>query len=255
MARRPGPGEDRGHDGVPGPIGEVTSRFDPALVAGLDEPVRRFFAHAIAPGTPVPESVRIRMHGSVDVGRWVPFTAEQETARDRFAWRARVGIGPITAVRVLDRFAEGTGLMDVRLLGRVPVVHADDANTARSAAGRAALEAATFAPALLLPDRGVAWHALADDHLVATWTVGPERPEVHVRVDARGAPRAVHGLRWDRKGTEHHQYLPCGCEVHGERRFGGLTVPAAVTVSWWYGTDREAPFFRAVLDALTPVVV
>jgi hypothetical protein len=228
-------------------------RFDPGAIAALDEPVQRFFAHVVAPGTPVPGSVRIGMHGRVEVGTWLPFTADQVTALDSFSWRARVGFGPLTAVRVLDRFADGSGLTDVRLLGRVPVARADDEHTARSAAARAALEAVTFAPSLLLPERGVAWHARAEDHLVATWIVGPERPEVHVRIDAAGAPRAVHGLRWDRKGTEAHQYIPCGCDLHGERRFGGFTVPAAVTVSWWYGTDRQRPFFRAALDRYDPV--
>jgi hypothetical protein len=229
-------------------------RSSPSAVVGLDEPVQRFLAHAVAPGTRVPGAVRIGMHGRVRVGPWLPFTADQVTALGAFSWRARVGFGPLTAVRVLDRFADGAGLMDVRLLGRVPVVRADDEHTARSAAARAALEAATFAPALLLPERGVAWQARADDHLVATWTVAPERPEVHIRIDPAGAPKAVYALRWDRKGTEAHQYIPCGCDVHGERRFGGFTVPAAVTVSWWYGTDRQEPFFRAELDRYQPAV-
>ncbi len=230
----------------------ASERFEPAMIARLDEPVQRYFIHAIAPGTVLPRSVRIGMHGRVDVGRWLPFTAEQDTARDGFTWRAQVGLGPVTVVRVVDRFADGAGLMDVRLLGRVPVVRADDEHTARSAAGRVALEAATFAPALLLPDRGVAWRAEDERHLVATWSVGPERPAVHVEVDPAGAVSAVHALRWDRKGTQRHRYIPCGCQVHGERRFGGFTVPVAVTVSWWYGTARQSPFFRATIDTYEP---
>jgi hypothetical protein len=148
-------------------------------------------------------------------------------------------------LRVVDRFAGGAGVMDVRLLGRMPLVRADDADTARSAAARAALEAAVFAPALLVAGDDVRWRAEAGDHVVVSFAVPPEHPEVHLRIGPDGALRAAHALRWDRKGTARYEYIPCGCDVEAERRFGPFTVPSAATVSWWYGTERRAPFFRA----------
>ncbi len=231
----------------------AADRFDPAVLGGVDEPVARFLRHAIAPGAPLPRAVRLTMDGRIALGRWVPFTADQETRRDGFAWRARVGAGPLTVLRAVDRFAAGAGAMDVRLLGRVPLVHADDADTARSAAARTALEAAVFAPALLVAGDGVRWRAEAGDHVVVSWAVPPEHPEVHLRIGADGELRAAHALRWDRKGTARHAYLPCGCDVEAERRFGAFTVPSAVTVSWWYGTARQAPFFRASITGYEPV--
>ena len=112
-----------------------------------------------------------------------------------FLWSARVGWGPLSVLRAVDRFADGAGSMDVLLFGRVPVIHADDVDTARSAAGRAAVEAAIWAPAALLPSRGVEWRAEREDVIVASWDVPPERPEVRLELDAAGGVRSCSVMR------------------------------------------------------------
>ena len=95
------------------------------------------------------------MTGRIKVGAWLPFTAEWEGDGRSFVWRARAGVGPAKPLHVIDRYADGSGSMDVRLLGRIPLVSADDEDTVRSGAGRAAVEAATWAPAAR------SWHRLA----------------------------------------------------------------------------------------------
>ena len=52
-------------------------RFTLDMLAGLDEPVRRFFSHAIGDGATLPGGVRMAMSGWIKVGLWLPFTAEQ----------------------------------------------------------------------------------------------------------------------------------------------------------------------------------
>lgn len=172
-------------------------RFDPAMVAELDEPVQRYFTHALSPGSPLSAGVRLTMAGRIKVGVWLPFTADWEGDGRSFIWRARAGWGPAKALHVVDRYADGSGSMNVRLFGSIPLVRADDADTVRSGAGRAALEAATWAPAALLPDRGIAWRAESDALIVASWDVPPERPEVRVNIDNAGAVRSASALRWD----------------------------------------------------------
>jgi hypothetical protein len=130
--------------------------------------------------------------------------------------------------------------------------HADGQDTARSAAGRAALEA-IFAPASLLPDQGVTWRAESAEHIVASWDVEPERPEVHLRIDGLGGVRSSWAARWGKAGNG-YEHIPCGCEVRAEKRFGDYVVPSSVTVGWWYGTPRYAPFFRADVLELAPLV-
>jgi len=227
------------------------SHFEPALLAGLDEPVRRYFTHAIREGAALPTTMRLAMAGHIKVGAWLPFSAQEEIDGRSFAWRARVGAGPLTILEVTDRYADGAGATEGRLLGRLTLFHADDRDTTRSAAGRTALET-VFSPAGALPQRGVTWRAETDERIVATYNLPPERPEVHLRIDDRGAVQRVSALRWGRAGRRAYDYVPCGCEVHAERRFGDFAIPSSVTVGWWFDTPRYAPFFRADIRDAAP---
>ena len=230
------------------------SRFTHELLDGLDEPIRRYFIHAIREGAPLERRFRFSMDGRIRVkGVWLPFTAEQESDRDSFVWTARVGIGPVTVLKVSDRYEAGVGVMEGRLLGRRALFRADDENATRSAAARAALDACAFAPPAVLPQFGVRWRAESDEVIVASWELPPERPEVRVRIGPDGAVRAVSAERWDRKATPDFRYIPCGGDILAERRFGDFTVPSRAEVSWWYGTARCAPFFRVQLRDFAPV--
>jgi hypothetical protein len=210
--------------------------FDPERTAALPPPVRRYFAHAIRAGAPLPERFRLAMTGRVKVGLWLPFTAEQETGRDGFRWTARVCPGLV----VTDRYADGAGATEGRLGGRLRVFGAADESVARSAAGRAALEAVAFAPACLLA--GVSWRAEDEERIVASLELPPERPEVAVRLGPDGAVREIAAQRWREDG-----YVRCACTVHAERAFGAFTIPSRITVAW-----AGEPFFRAKIRALAP---
>jgi hypothetical protein len=99
------------------------------------------------------------------------------------------------------------------------------------------------------------WRAETDDQIVATWDVPPERPKVTIRTASDGAIRSVSAPRWGRRATENFNYIPCGCTVHAERRFGDFVVPSEITVSWWFGRPQEDVFFRARLDCFSALSV
>ena len=62
--------------------------FDPAMLAGLPEPARRWLGHAIAPETPLWRSVELSMRAQIRLGRWRSFTARQVLAPpDGYIWR------------------------------------------------------------------------------------------------------------------------------------------------------------------------
>jgi hypothetical protein len=219
---------------------------------GLDEPVRRYFAHALHGDAERARGVRLEMKGRIKAGTWLPFSAVQESDGRSFVWRARVGVARFTLLTVVDRFAVGAGATEGRLFGRRRVFHAEGSDTSRSAAGRAALEA-VFAPMSLLPDRGVTWRAEDEALIVASLDIPPERPELRLRIERDGALRSVSALRWGNAGQREFGYIPCGCEVRAERRFGDVVVPSSVAVGWWFGTPRYAPFFEASVLALAPI--
>jgi Family of unknown function (DUF6544) len=229
-----------------GAPGERGAGRDP--VAALDEPVRRYLRHAVAAESPPSPAVRLGMTGRIRLGAWLPFSAVEDADGRSFTWRARLGRG---LLEVTDSFADGRGATRGRVLGRLRVLSAEGPDVSRSAAGRAALEA-VWAPAALLPGSGVHWRAVDDHTIAVTLDVPPERPDVHLRIDDSGALRGAWARRWH-AARDGGRYVPCGCEVHAERRFGPLTVPEDVTVGWGYGTPDWSPFFRARITSLAPV--
>jgi hypothetical protein len=222
-------------------------------LAGLDEPVRRYFTHALGAALRPARGVHLKTKGRVKADLWLPFRAEQEIDGRSFGWRARVGLGPLTLVRVVDGYAHGVGSSEGLLFGRRPLFSRGGEDTTRSAAGRTALESVVFAAPCVLPQGGVAWRAESEDTIVARFALPPERPEVEVRIDPRGAVTQVSAARWGPREEGRYDYIPCGCAVHAERRFGDLTIPSRITVSWQFGTPSEAPFLRAELTEARPV--
>jgi hypothetical protein len=237
------------------PPRNASGRFDAAVLAGLDEPVRRYFTHALGDGAPLTRGARLRLGGTIKVGMWLRYDSVWEGDGRGFSWRATCGPGPLRPLRVHDRFADGVGLMDIRLrapLRRLPalkLLHVENEDAARSGAGRAALEA-LWVPGALLPDRGVEWRAEAEDLIIASWDVPPERPELRISIGPDGGVTSYRAQRWrDSKAG----YVPFGAEVHAERTFGGATIPSRITAGWGHGTPSWAPFFNGEIVAVEPI--
>jgi len=233
----------------------TNGRFDAAMLADLDEPVRRYFTHALTDDAPLARSARLRLGGRIKVGAWLRFDSVWEGDGRGFSWRAICGPGPLRPLRVHDEFADGVGFMDIRLrppLQRLPalkLLHVENEDAARSGAGRAALEA-LWVPGALLPGRGVKWRAEADDLIVATCDVPPEHPELHISIGPDGAVTSYRAQRWrDRKSG----YVPFGADVHAERTVDGATIPSSITAGWGHGTPSWAPFFRGEIVAVEPI--
>jgi hypothetical protein len=231
----------------PGP-----GRFSGAELEGLPEPVRRHLGQAIAPGTPLATSARLRMRGHIKVGRWLPFRARQALNPHRgFVWTARAA-GVIAGS---DRYLDGAGGMDWRLAGLLPVAAAEGEDVSRSAAGRAGAEG-IWLPTALLPRFGVRWSAAGDDRVTARHQVGETPVEVTFRLDAGGRIRSLVFERWgdpDRRGA--FAWHPFGGEITGYDTFQGLTIPSQGRLGWFYGDDRwpAGEFFRYLITDLQPV--
>jgi hypothetical protein len=230
-----------------------SERFDAGALAGLDEPVRRYLCHALGPGDgALHDRVELRMTGRIKVGPSLAFDGTQRFDGAAFEWSARAGRGRFRPLHIVDRYAEGAGSTDGRLFGRWRFLHSDDPDTARAAAGRSAGER-IWVPASLLPGHGVRWRAEGDDHIVASVPVPPERPDLHLRIDERGAVRSLWLDRWGSLGRSRHGYIPFGGDVAAEQGFGGVVIPSRVTIGWWYGTPRFAPFFEATILGVSPL--
>jgi hypothetical protein len=231
-----------------GTSGEV---FTSAEVESLPEPVRRYLRTAIADGTPLSTCARLRMHGRIKVGRWLPFTARQVlNPHLGFVWTARVA-GIITGS---DRYLDGAGAMDWKLAGMFSLAHADGADMTRSAAGRAGAEG-IWIPTALLPRFGVTWTAAADRHLVLHHHLGPTPVELHLHLDTEDRLESLAFDRWgDPDATGTRAWHRFGGQISGHRTFAGLTIPHSGRLGWHFGTDRWAAgaFFQYTITDLRP---
>ncbi|MFI6317627.1 DUF6544 family protein [Nonomuraea sp. NPDC050556] len=209
--------------------------FDPADADLLPEPARRWVLHAIRPGTPLRRTALLRTHGTIMLGAWRRFTADQVLRPpDGFVWAARVAWPPVHG---FDRYRAGQGEMRWRLLNLVSVMSGDGPDITRSAAGRLASEF-VMTPAAAL-DEGVLWKAIDERHAMARIPVDGKDLEVTIGVGSCGNLEGVSVRRW-------HDSLYDTFEVAVDREatFDGFTIPAEVRASWKSGGE----FIRFTVD-------
>ena len=224
--------------------------FQPIDIESQPEPVRRYLAHAIAPGTPLASAVRLQMHGEIKLRSWINFTAEQVIRPNcaQMVWRARVRKGPIW-ISGHDMIAKGEGSMLWKLFGIFPVMSASGRDVTRSAEGRIAAEC-VWLPTMLC-GKGVAWTTPRDDSAVARFKVGGSENELALQLDSIGSVKTVSVGRWGTPEGHEFRMAPFGGVAEEERAFGGITIPTQLRIGWnsakgEFATDGES--FRVQVD-------
>jgi hypothetical protein len=219
---------------------------DPAT---LPEPARRFLGHAIAPDARPARAARLRMAGQIKLNDWLPFTAEQVIDWERgFIWQASVKMMGFLPIRGSDRLVDGHGAMRWRLLGLIPVMTAEGADIARSAAGRVAGESLWLPSVLRSHD--VTWSATDAGQPKATFEAFGEPIELTLTIDDDGRPTSLWLPRWGNPGGGDFGYATFGALFEDEGTFAGYTVPTRLRGGWHFDGERfdsDGEFFRATI--------
>jgi hypothetical protein len=142
-----------------------------------------------------------------------------------------------------DRYMDGEGMMEWKLFGLVPLVHAEGPDIARSSAGRAGAEA-VWVPTALLPRFGVRWSAASAHHINASYPINGFEVELQYTLDDDARVQSVALDRWggpDGKGL--HRFVH---ELTRFSTFDGVTVPSGGRAGWFDGSEdwSDAEFFR-----------
>ncbi|MGC5246744.1 DUF6544 family protein [Gordonia sp. DT219] len=227
----------------------MAAAFELAMLDGVEEPVRRYLAHVVAPGAQLSASWTLTMTGSIRVRARLRFAARQVLDGASFTWRARVPSNRLRPLEVTDFYRGGTGGTSGRLLGRQ--LFADTGpDVTRSAATRAVMES-TMVPATLLPHTGVRWEVLSENAIrFRRPEVGDAEP-VTVSIDALGRPGRVEALRWRADKNRPGRLVPFRATLSGERAFAGITVPEKI-IAGWVTDDRFEPFYIARFAQVSP---
>jgi hypothetical protein len=227
------------------------ARFDPATVADLPDPARRYFRFAIRPGTPLSTVAEIQMTGQFSLGskeapNYMAMRAHQLLAApEGFVWSMSAKGG--LSVSGSDAAADGGSWTRFWLMGLIPVARiGGTADHRRSAFGRYVAEAAFWTPAALLPGPRVVWEEVDETTARVTVTHDGMQQSVEVTVDAEGHPVRVIFPRWSNANPDKiYRLQPFGGFLSKFRNFGGFRLPTHVEAGNQFGTDAFFPFFIA----------
>jgi hypothetical protein len=228
-----------------------SSAFAPTMVADQPEVARRYFAHAIAPGTPLRTTVELDMRGTFLLGDKDGYQSYKMAARqilrppNSFVWLPRLNSG-VMSISGSDALFGGSAWTRFWLMQILPVANERGSpDLVRSATFRSTMEG-IWAPASLLPQNNVSWEQTGPDE--ARVTVRSVTPAIvlQMKLARHGAVREIVGMRWSNANREKRFRLqPFGGTLDAERSFGGFTIPTRVAVGNHYGTDEFLPFFQA----------
>lgn len=223
--------------------------FRPEQVAEWPAPARRYLTHALAPGAPLVQAVRLTMHGTIKLGRWRSFEAEQVIRWDRgMIWQATAWMFGVP-VRGFDRLVDGRGAQRWKLLGLIPVMTASGPDITRSTAGRMAAEAVWLPSVLARHD--VAWTARDLHRAEARFAVQGHPVQLTLTVDADGRLEAVTLPRWGDPGDGMFREEDFGGFADEESTFSGITIPTRLRIGWHpsaEGFAEDGAFFRVTID-------
>jgi hypothetical protein len=221
--------------------------FNPAQLAPLPEPARRYLDHAIAPGTPLATAVRLKMHGEIKLKTWQSFQAEQVICwQQGMIWQAKTRISGLP-VSGWDRLVDGAGAMQWKLLGWLPVITAAGDDITRSAIGRMQGEC-VWLPSVFC---NATWTASDNTQAQARLTLLGETTDLTLTLSESGRLEQFCFQRWGNpEGAEYHS-VNFGGYLEAEGSFSGYTIPTRLRGGWYFGSDRFGPegeFFHATID-------
>ena len=235
---------------------ELTPQFFKAeMVADLPDPARRYFLFTIEPGTPLHTVAEIKMTGEIGLGtkekpNYMPMEAHQILAPPYgLVWKLKAGSG-LMKMTGSDGYLNNKAWVRFWLLNSIPIVRAGGTSDyIRASLGRVVAEAVFWAPATLLPQKGVVWETVAKNKAKATIEHNGIHQELEITVAEDGMPVSVVIPRWSNENPEKKWRLqPFGGTLSDFKRFDGFNISTQVDGGNHYGADKYFPFYRAKVE-------
>lgn len=228
------------------------ARYELRELEGLPAPVQRYFRAALKEGQPIIATVTLELAGTFNLSatgeQWKPFTSRQRvvTCRPGFLWDAQVSMLPGLAVRVVDSYIAGEGLLRAAILGLFTVADIQGGGEiARGELMRFFAEAAWY-PTALLPSQGVRWEAVDDNSAHATLVDGPLALTLLFRFNDAGLIDSFRAEARGAKVGKEMVTLPWEGNWSNYQVRDGMTVPLTGEVAWVHPQGRRAYFLGSV---------
>jgi hypothetical protein len=231
------------------------ARYDTRELEGLPAPVQRYFRAVLEEGQPLIAAVTLELAGTINLSatgeQWKPFTSTQRvtTRRPGFIWDATVALLPGAAVRVVDSYIAGEGLLRAAVLGHFTVAELHGGGEiARAELMRWFAETAWY-PTALLPSQGVQWEAVDDHSANATMVDGPLTLSLLFTFDGAGLIESARAAARSAQVGKETVMLPWEGRWADYRAHDGMMLPSAGEAAW-LGPQGRRPYFLGSVTAL-----
>jgi hypothetical protein len=215
-------------------------------LAGLPDPVVRYFDFALTPGQSLVRGARLRQTGAMALrpNSWSRFTATEYFGVDPpgFVWDANIHVAPLVSVHVRDGYWAGEGTMTGKLAAIVTVVNEHGTPEMATAELLRYLAEAVLLPTALLPRHGIAWTALDDRTARATVTDAGVTVSCDVSFGERNQIERIRAMRY-RDVDGKPVLAPWVGHFDDYRRIDGMMIPMFADVEWVLAGEK-APYWR-----------
>jgi len=239
------------------PVRDSTGLVDFSSLAGLPEPVQKYFRTVLREGQPLISRTLLNQSGELRINRetdkWSRFKAEQTVCalRPGFIWNAKISIAPLMHVRVMDSYIKGSGSGKVSLMSLLTVALEEDRPELNSGALYRYLAEAVWYPTALLPGSGIKWRAIDSRRATATLTDKGISVSLEFRFSDSGEVAAIYTE--DRYGQFDGSYKKYPWEGHFSKyeTRNGIRIPMEAEVGWhlpegwwlfWKGRIKAADY-------------
>lgn len=205
-----------------------------ADLAGLPEPVRRWLRHSQVMGKERPVTVRLKQQGQFRLSEgqgWMPFTAEEYYTTDPpgFVWVATFKVAPVLFIAGRDRYTDGTGSIQMRLLYLIPVADKSGGGLGQGALLRYLNETMWFPAAVLSPY--ITWEGIEANSARANMSYGGVTASATFIFDEQGR---LTDMRAERYNDAKSRLLPWSTPITAYGEFGGSRIPVEGEGKWKY---------------------
>ena len=233
----------------------TTDPYNPADVANLPAPARRYLETVLEPGQPHVDLIRLAQTGDFRLGDadspWLPFEARQvdSVAPPAYVWDAEIRMAPLVSARVFDAYVEGQGRLRAALFGALPVASAGPDARMNEAELQRYLSETPWFPTALLPAAGVTWAGIDDERARATVTDGDVTASAvfHVAEDGH-----LTRITADRYRQDVGDVAPWTGTYSDFETRNGMVIPTTAEVGW-ETEDGYSPYWRGRITEIEHV--
>ncbi|MFZ4558409.1 MAG: DUF6920 family protein [Pseudanabaena sp.] len=211
--------------------------YDSKEIAGLPEPVQRFFKTVLKEGQEIVAKVEFLQKGQFNMNekldKWNNFTATQLVVTHRlgFDWDARIQMAPMLNAFVHDTYLLGVGNLHASLMGLFTLAKMHDAPELNQGELLRFFAEAAWYPTSLLPSQGVSWEAINDNSALATLTDGETTASVVFQFNAEGV---IASMRAEDRYRDKTTAMPWSGRFGEYSLESGMLIPLYGEIGWEY---------------------